>query len=507
MKTNTALCEILLKTSHLLAMVLKGNSVNILTLQTQKINNENEKQVITDLLFNTLRDYYFGDYILSQLVPNLQNLYSNKNLQIRALLVLTLSALKNDNKYNNKEFVVVNECIKAVKKLNYKMAGFCNAILRNFLRQQNKFLSLKNSNKFNHNLNYNLQQANESQLQSQSQLQLQFKYSHPFWWIEKLQQQFKNNDDVLQILDAGNSPPPMNLRINLLQTNKEKYSLLLKKFCENLVENLQNTNLITNFDTIFDANFATNLDNDYSIYVKKPIAKSNIPNYNNGDVSIQDFAAQLANEYLFNNIQNNAEVMQKFANKNEIFVLDACAAPGNKTAHLIEKFIKIFPNKKLNLIACELDKNRCESINKNLQRLNLTTQNYPLLNVKILHQDCQNFHENYHNFFDIILADVPCSASGVVRRNPDIKWLRKADDIAKFAKQQQQIIQSLWKLLNNNFGVFFYATCSVFAEENTLQIQKFLDNYKDEASLKFQKLLLPTNTHDGFFYSCLLKNK
>ena len=102
---------------------------------------------------------------------------------------------------------------------------------------------------------------------------------------------------------------------------------------------------------------------------------------------------------------------------------------------------------------------------------------------------------------------MPCSASGVVRRNPDIKWLRKADDIAKFAKQQQQIIQSLWKLLNNNFGVFFYATCSVFAEENTLQIQKFLDNYKDEASLKFQKLLLPTNTHDGFFYSCLLKNK
>ena len=104
---------------------------------------------------------------------------------------------------------------------------------------------------------------------------------------------------------------------------------------------MQNTNLRTNFDTIFDANFATNLDNDYSIYVKKPIAKSNIPNYNNGDVSIQDFAAQLANEYLFNNIQNNAEVMQKFANKNEIFVLDACAAPGNKTAHLIEKFIKI----------------------------------------------------------------------------------------------------------------------------------------------------------------------
>lgn len=479
MKTNTALCEILLKTSQLLVMVLKGNSINILTLQTQNNIKENDKPAIVDLLFNTLRDYYFADYILLRLVPNLKNLYSIKNLQIHALLMLTFSAIKNDAKYSNKEFVIVNECIKAVKKVNYNMAGFCNAILRNFLRQKQHFLTLK------HNTNFDLKTSKN---------ELQFKYAHPFWWIEKLHQQYTNNSDVLQILTAGNSAPPMNLRLNLLQTNKEKYTLLLKKFCENLVENSQ------------DTNFDTNLETTYSIYVKKPISKSNLPNYDSGDVSIQDFGAQLANEYLFNNIQNNAEVMQKLNNKNEIFILDACAAPGNKTAHLIEKFISIFPNKKLNLIACEIDKNRCESINTNLQRLNLTTKNYHLLNVKILHQDCQNFHENYYNFFDIILADVPCSASGVVRRNPDIKWLRQANDIPKFATQQQQIINNLWKLLSNNFGIFFYATCSVFAEENTLQIQKFLDNYKNEASLKFQKLLLPTNTHDGFFYSCLLKN-
>lgn len=492
MKKNTALCEILLKTSQLLVMVLKGNAVNISTLQTQKDIKENDKPAVIDLLFNTLRDYYFADYILSQLVPNLQNLYSIKNLQIRALLLLTFSAIKNDNKYNDKEFVIVNECIKAVKKVNYKMAGFCNAILRNFLRQKDKFFTLKNT------INFDLKNLKNSKNE------LQFKYSHPFWWIEKLQQQFKNESDILQILAAGNSAPPMNLRINLLQTNKEKYTLLLKNFCVNLVENFQKNNN-DDLNTIFATNFDTNLETTYSIYVKKPISKNNIPNYESGDVSIQDFGAQLANEYLFNNIQNNAEVLQKLNNKNEIFILDACAAPGNKTAHCIEKFISIFPNKKLNLIACELDKNRCESIYKNLQRLNLTADNYPQLNIKILNQDCQNFHENYYNFFDIILADVPCSASGVVRRNPDIKWLRTANDISKFAKQQQQIINNLWKLLSNNLGVFFYATCSVFAEENTLQIQKFLDIYKDEATLKFQKLLLPNDKHDGFFYACLLK--
>ncbi len=177
-------------------------------------------------------------------------------------------------------------------------------------------------------------------------------------------------------------------------------------------------------------------------------------------------------------------------------VLDACAAPGGKTAHLLELA-------DVALTALDHDAKRLQKVEQNLGRLGLR--------AKCVVGDAAQPSQWWDGRkFQRILADVPCSASGVVRRHPDIKWLRRESDIAQFAVQQAHILDALWHCLEQG-GKLLYATCSVFAEENQQQIEAFISRHADARLLSLPELveqglqLLPDHEHDGFYYALITK--
>jgi 16S rRNA (cytosine967-C5)-methyltransferase len=221
------------------------------------------------------------------------------------------------------------------------------------------------------------------------------------------------------------------------------------------------------------------LDND-AILLERALPVARLPGYAEGRVSVQDAGAQWA-----------ARLLDPQPGER---VLDACAAPGGKAAHLLERA-------DLQLLALELDPVRARRIEHNLTRLGLHAE------VKVA--DCRDRAKWWDGRpFDRILADVPCSASGVVRRHPDIKWLRRDTDIVQFAAQQAQILDALWHALAVG-GTMLYVTCSVFDEENAGQIARFCARHTDAQRLSIQGRpdfqLLPNGEHDGFYYALLRK--
>ena len=206
----------------------------------------------------------------------------------------------------------------------------------------------------------------------------------------------------------------------------------------------------------------------------EPVAVEALPDFALGAVSVQDPGAQRAAELL--------------APPAGCRVLDACAAPGGKTAHLLER-------SDIDLLALDLKAARCRRIEENLARLQLRAE------VRVA--DCAKPAGWWDGRpFDAVLADVPCTASGVVRRNPDAKWLRREADIASFAAAQARILDALWQVVRPG-GKLLYATCSVFPAENGEQIARFIER-QPQARSCHEEQLLPTAEHDGFFY-CLLE--
>ena len=204
-------------------------------------------------------------------------------------------------------------------------------------------------------------------------------------------------------------------------------------------------------------------------------------------MSIQDGAAQQA-----------AILLECEPNDN---VLDCCAAPGGKTCHILESTPDI-----ASMTAIDIDENRLVRVNENLERLQLK--------AKVITGDAASQDWWDGTLYDKILLDVPCSATGVIRRHPDIKWLRKADDIEKLAELQSQILKNIWSLLKPG-GTLLYATCSILPEENSTQVQRFIENNNDvdlipitenESDIGWQ--ILP-NEHsmDGFYYAKLVKKE
>jgi 16S rRNA (cytosine967-C5)-methyltransferase len=283
------------------------------------------------------------------------------------------------------------------------------------------------------------------------------RYSYPQWWIDKLKRQY--GEQAGAILLAGNRHPPMTLRVNCRRIKVEDYLLLLTQH-----------------------NIQASLIPPDAVLLEHPQAVDKLPGFCDGLVSVQDAGAQYAARLL--EVQDGMRV------------LDACAAPGGKTTHLQELA-------HLDLLALDKDALRLERVRENLQRLQLTAQ--------LQCGDAAQPDDWWDGrAFQRILADVPCSASGVVRRHPDIKWLRRPEDIEGFAQQQLQILNALWQLLSSD-GKLLYATCSVFARENQQVIDEFLKQHLDARQLPLcdqtlnQGQLLPDERHDGFFYALLQK--
>jgi len=284
------------------------------------------------------------------------------------------------------------------------------------------------------------------------------RYSYPQWWVTAVKKQYGEQADA--VLVAGNNHPPMTLRVNTRRGSAQQY-----------VEQLKTQDI------------AAQLIPPQAILLENPQAVDKLPGFFDGMVSVQDAGAQFAASLL--DVHDGMRV------------LDVCAAPGGKSAHFLELH-------NIELLAVDKDELRLERVQENLQRLELE--------AKLLCGDAA-YPEDWWDGkpFERILADVPCSASGVVRRHPDIKWLRRPSDIESFAKQQQQILQALWPLLAVD-GKLLYATCSVFARENQQVIDSFLSQHKNaqQVTISAHDLnkgqFLPNDEHDGFFYALLHKN-
>lgn len=291
------------------------------------------------------------------------------------------------------------------------------------------------------------------------------RFSHPLWLIDMLRQD--HPADWEQILTVNNERAPMTLRVNVRRQPRENYLQRLR-----------------------DAGIAaTALDAvPTAVVLESPVAVSALPGFDVGDVSVQDAAAQLAAIYL------DAQPGQR--------VLDACAAPGGKSAHLLEQGTGI------ELTALDIDKDRVALIESNLKRLGLTAD--------VRHGDATEPDAWWDRRpFDRILIDAPCSATGVIRRHPDIKLRRRQEDLDKLAATQEQMLAHLWPLLRPG-GKLLYATCSVLAVENEKRIAAFLANHPDAVEQPLSQTAAQKRAHgiqilpgretmDGFFYACLVK--
>ncbi len=286
-------------------------------------------------------------------------------------------------------------------------------------------------------------------------------YSYPQWWINKIKNQYPQSWQ--SILSTGNAHPPMTLRVNVQKTSAKEYVQLLAR--QDIV--------------------ATQIG-EYAVILEQPIAVEKIPGFADGVVSVQDYGAQLAAGLL--DLQNGMRV------------LDACCAPGGKTGHILELT-------QVELTALDNDASRLNRVESNLNRLHLT--------ATLELGDAASWQTNQP--FERILADLPCTASGIVRRHVDIKWLRRESDIASFAAQQALILANLWQLLAKG-GKLLYVTCSIFNEENQQQIEAFLLKNHDATQLTLtltnenhQNIqsehgqLVPNSQHDGLFYALLQK--
>jgi 16S rRNA (cytosine967-C5)-methyltransferase len=217
-----------------------------------------------------------------------------------------------------------------------------------------------------------------------------------------------------------------------------------------------------------------------ALVLERPVRVESLPGFAAGEVSVQDPGAQLAARYL------DLSEGQR--------VLDACAAPGGKACHILELA-------GVDLLALDSDASRCERVRQNLARLGLTAQ--------VQAADSARPEDWWDGRpFDRILADVPCTASGIARRHPDIKWLRRAGDPARFAGGQARILETLWRVLAPD-GKLLYVTCSVFPEENATVVDAFCVRHPEARRLGLPgdapAQLLPDADHDGFFFALLQK--
>ena len=282
------------------------------------------------------------------------------------------------------------------------------------------------------------------------------RYSYPRWWVSRLKAQYPERWE--SVLEAGNHRPPMTLRVNRRHGTPVEYQARLA-----------------------EAGIAAHVLGQSAIVVEQPLPVDRLPGFSEGVVSVQDYGAQFAASLL--DVRDGMRV------------LDACCAPGGKTGHILELA-------DVEMTAVDSDADRIARTRSNLVRLGLAAD------LRI--GDAGNPFDWWdgERKFDRILADVPCSASGIVRRHVDIKWLRREQDLRLFATQQAAILRGLWPALEIG-GKLLYATCSVFAEENQHQVDAFLQEQSNALQLPLPGLengqLLPCTEHDGFFYALLEK--
>ncbi|MFT4243581.1 MAG: 16S rRNA (cytosine(967)-C(5))-methyltransferase RsmB [Acidovorax sp.] len=368
-----------------------------------------------------------------------------------ALLCTALALCWNPQESPYEAFTLVNQAVEAAKHgaATRAQASFINGCLRRFLREREALVAATDAEPL-------------------------ARWNHPAWWINRLRQDHPQHWE--QILRANNAHAPMTLRVNKQKCTPAQYQQALAAI-----------------------NLEANPVGDAGLALRQPVPVPTLPGFAEGWASVQDAAAQIAAPLLLQGLDPSRPLR----------VLDACAAPGGKTAHLLE----LAPG--LQVTALEIDPARSARIGETLQRLGLTAQ--VLVADAARPQDWWRQHCGGEPF-DAILLDAPCTASGIVRRHPDVRWLRRESDIARLAALQAQLLAALWPLLRPG-GRLLYCTCSVFRAEGDGQVQTFLAHNTDARLLPSPGHLVPGGAdkpgavpdnlpgdHDGFFYALLQKS-
>ena len=331
----------------------------------------------------------------------------------------------------------VGETVEGTKELKGpRLRGLINAVLRNYQRNQEELDAMAVSHDAG-------------------------KYGHPSWLLKLLKSSYPEQWE--SIVEANNNKAPMWLRVNHQHHTRDEYQTLLKN------ENIDST--------------AHSEAND-ALRLAAPCDVTLLPGFDKGWVSVQDAAAQLSINYL---TPQDGEL-----------ILDCCAAPGGKTAHILER------TQGCDVVAIDCDETRLKRVHENLERLKLQ--------AKVICGDARNPQDWWQGEqFDRILLDAPCSATGVIRRHPDIKWLRRGEDIAALAELQSEILDAMWQQLKPG-GTLVYATCSITPQENKEQVKAFLTRTADaqlegsDAENPGRQILPGEEGMDGFYYAILKKN-
>jgi 16S rRNA (cytosine967-C5)-methyltransferase len=348
-------------------------------------------------------------------------------------------------------FTLVDQAVEAAKRgaASKAQASFVNACLRRFLREREALVA-----------------ATDGDPVAQ--------WNHPRWWIQRLK---KDHPAQWQsILQANNTQAPMTLRVNRRKSSREDYLAALS-----------------------EGGIAAMAVGDAGVILQRARPVHELPGWAEGTISVQDAAAQLAAPLLLDEL----DATPAPGGGAGLRILDACAAPGGKTAHLLELA-------DADVIALDIDPARCTRIEETLARLGLRAH--------VVAGDAAQPQQWWDGQpFDAILLDAPCTASGIVRRHPDVRWLRRESDIAQLAQTQARLLAVLWPLLRPN-GRLVYCTCSVFRSEGEAQVQTFLAHNKDAVLRPAPGHLLPQSganpqplpdnlpgDHDGFFYAVLEK--
>ena len=367
--------------------------------------------------------------------------------QADALLCTALALSWQDELAPYPVHTLVNQAVEAARRHKdmRAQAPFVNACLRRFLREREALIAQTNTD-------------------------ITALWNHPTWWVKRLQTD--HPQDWQTILQAAQSAAPMTLRVSPKHSTVQAYLQVLEA-----------------------QGIAAKAVAEFGVQLLKAVPVHQLPGFSEGHVSVQDAAAQLAAPLLLNGLNPSQQALR---------LLDACAAPGGKTGHLLE----CHPGAQV--LALDVDPVRCERIQQNLDRLKVKAQ--------IVAADAAQPADWWDGqSFDGILLDAPCTASGIGRRHPDVRWLRRESDVAQLAAIQAKLLKALWPLVKPG-GRLLYCTCSVFKAEGESQIQTFVQHNTDAQILPSPGHLTPSSAtsetslrdnvmgeHDGFYYALLEK--
>ncbi len=420
----------------------RGLSLNeLLEKNLISLHSDRDKAFCSELCYGFCRYYYVLQVSLKKL---LKKSLKPRDKDVQIILLLGLYQIRFMRVENH---AAVNESVKLLHRQKKAWAkGLVNAILRSFIRN----MPLQNDEP-------------NSELSDEEQIN-----AYPDWIQQKVTDDWGKN--AFQVFRAGNQRAPMVMRVDPNQISRFDW---LKQLSDCSIKASEHPMV------------------DQAVILKAPVTVESLPGFTEGVVSVQDAAAQLAAKIL------DCEP--------GMVVLDACAAPGGKTLHILQS------TKKLQLTALDKDGIRLQRVEENLQRAGVT--------AKLLTADAAQ-PESWHDglLFDRVLLDAPCSASGIIRRHPDIRLLRQANDVLGLVKQQKRLLNAMWSLLKPG-GRLLYSTCSIFKDENENQIKHFLVAHENCVELPLETvqwgLLQPCGRQilpgfsemDGFYYAYLEKMK